>query len=72
MADNNDAWRDFCRYDGVVTAVMPFGAFVEVIPGVVGLLPDRDSTAHLAVGDQIAVRVLQVDADQRRVSLTAV
>jgi hypothetical protein len=48
--DADAAWRDFCRYDGVVIAVVPFGAFVEVIPGVVGLLPDKDRAARLSVG----------------------
>src|SRR5262249_43380920 len=48
-----------------------FGAFVEVIPGVAGLLPDTQHIAGLSVGDRITVRVRQVDVEQRRVSLTA-
>lgn len=70
MADDSTAWQDFCRYDGVVTAVVPFGAFVEVVPGVVGLLPDAERAAQLAEGDRISVRVKEIDAQQQRVSLT--
>jgi ribosomal protein S1 len=71
MADNTDAWRDFCRFDGVVIKIVPFGAFIEVVPGVVGLLPDKERAATLTVGERIPVRVLQIGATQQRLSLTA-
>jgi len=45
------SWRDFCSYHGVVTAIVPFGAFVQIADGVVGLLPGRDRATQLSVGD---------------------
>lgn len=79
-ADNavSDAdWRRFLErrghggvHDGHVQAVAPFGAFVE-IDGVRGLLPRTEWTAPPEVGSTVAVRIHQVDPDNRRFSLTA-
>ncbi len=55
--------------DGVVSAVVPFGAFVRFEEGVDGLLPTAESKHELNVGDHVTVRVLQLDSDMRRVSL---
>ena len=57
------------EYDGVVKRVMPFGAFVEILPGKEGLLHISE-LAHRRVdkvedvvgqGDTIAVKVLEID-----------
>ena len=57
------------EYDGVVKRVMPFGAFVEILPGKEGLLHISE-LAHQRVekvedvvneGDKIAVKVLEID-----------
>lgn len=57
------------EYDGVVKRVMPFGAFVEILPGKEGLLHISE-LAHRRVdkvedvvgqGDRIAVKVLEID-----------
>jgi polyribonucleotide nucleotidyltransferase len=57
------------EYDGVVKRVMPFGAFVEILPGKEGLLHISE-LAHRRVdkvedvvgqGDKIAVKVLEID-----------
>jgi ribosomal protein S1 len=60
--------------DGTVTKLLPFGAFVEVADGVVGLLTgDAVSTgdARPQVGARIAVRIREFDSDRHRVSLRA-
>jgi polyribonucleotide nucleotidyltransferase len=57
------------EYDGVVKRIMPFGAFVEILPGKEGLLHISE-LAHRRVdkvedvvgqGDKIAVKVLEID-----------
>lgn len=65
--------------EGVVTNVAAFGAFVDVGVHQDGLvhiseLSDRfvkDAHAVVKVGDRIAVKVLSVDLERRRVSLSA-
>lgn len=66
---------------GTVTRLEPFGAFVELAPGIEGLvhiskitLDRRLSHARQALnlGDQIQVTILAVDAAQRRLSLSLV
>ncbi len=57
------------EYDGTVKRIMPFGAFVEILPGKEGLLHISE-LAHrrvekvedvVAEGDKIAVKVLEID-----------
>jgi ribosomal protein S1 len=63
---------------GKVTKVMDFGAFVEIAPGVEGLVHiseishERIPTVEAALKkDQtVTAKVLRIDADQRRVSLS--
>lgn len=63
---------------GRVTRVADFGAFVEVAPGVEGLihiseLADRRVGACsdvVSVGDEVEARVLGVDKENRRISLS--
>jgi uncharacterized protein len=65
--------------EGVVTNVTAFGAFVDVGVHQDGLvhvsqLADRfvkDPSEVVKVGDKIKVRVLEVDLDRKRISLTA-
>lgn len=52
--------------DGVVARVLPFGAFVEVAPGVHGLLV-TDTAPEL--GSRLSVRIDSVDVERRRFSL---
>lgn len=65
--------------EGVVRRLVQFGAFVEVLPGVEGLVHiSQISHKHigtpgevLKVGQQVSVKVLEVnDGDQRRISLS--
>lgn len=61
--------------DGRVVRVQPFGAFVQLAPGLDGLLHVSELTGEEGqatlpnVGDQIAVRVIKVDLEQRRIAL---
>jgi len=63
---------------GAVTRVEPFGAFVEVAPGVEGLLHISELGANrqlrhareaVKVGEQLEVAVLSIDQDKRRIAL---
>lgn len=67
------------RCQGTVTKLMPFGAFVELEPGIEGLvhvsrLGAGRRVGHpsevLKEGDQVEVSVLHVDPEKRRISLT--
>ena len=84
-ADKAIAWiKDLTReikageiFDGKVVRIMDFGAFVEVLPGKDGLVhvseiaPFRVNqvTDLLQVGDQVKVKVLEID-NQGRVNLS--
>jgi small subunit ribosomal protein S1 len=63
---------------GVVTKVVTFGAFVEILPGVEGLVHISELAQHhvenpreiVSQGDEVNVRILEVDAERRRLSLS--
>jgi small subunit ribosomal protein S1 len=63
---------------GTVTKVVTFGAFVEILPGVEGLVHISELAQHhvenpreiVSQGDKVNVRILEVDADRRRLSLS--
>ena len=64
---------------GRVTRLAEFGAFLELEPGVEGLIPISEMTFQrrikhpsdiIAEGDTVRVRVLNVQGDQRRISLS--
>ena len=62
--------------EGVVTRVKPFGAFVEVLPGVEALLPQSAVSAYqnksgkmLAAGDKIDTKVEKFNPKDKRISL---
>jgi small subunit ribosomal protein S1 len=66
------------KLEGRITNVVDFGLFVEVVPGVEGLVHVSDLSwtekiddpaEHYAVGDTVEVVVLEVDVDAGRVSL---
>jgi len=64
-------------YDGVVKRILPFGAFVEILPGKDGMVHVsqfadyrvEDINKEVKVGDRFKVKVLEVD-DQGRINLT--
>ena len=66
-------------YEGKVTRIMAFGAFVEILPGKEGLLHISKLAKHrvnrvedvLSVGDVIRVKVTEIDS-QNRINLARV
>ncbi|MHB8780618.1 MAG: 30S ribosomal protein S1 [Candidatus Geothermincolia bacterium] len=64
--------------DGVVTKLVPFGAFVQVAPGIEGLIHISElSRRHVelpeeivSVTQKIKVKVIDIDVDRRRISLS--
>ncbi|NJL05672.1 MAG: 30S ribosomal protein S1, partial [Chloroflexaceae bacterium] len=65
-------------FDGVVSGVAPFGAFIDIGVGRDGLVhisqiaEERVNKVEdkLKVGDKVSVRVLEVDPQSKRISLT--
>ena len=55
------------RVSGKVTRVADYGAYVELEPGVEGLIPLSAELLH--VGEEVEVVVLDVDEKRRRISL---
>ncbi len=62
--------------EGVVTRVKPFGAFVEVLPGVEALLPQSAVSEYqnksgkiLAAGDKIDTKIEKFNPKDKRISL---
>jgi small subunit ribosomal protein S1 len=83
---SGDPWKEAAErlvpgdvVGGKITRTAPFGAFVEVLPGIEGLLhlselsyEKRVARAEdmLAAGDRVAVKIKEVDVEKRRVSLS--
>jgi small subunit ribosomal protein S1 len=63
---------------GRVTRVAEFGAFVELAPGIEGLMPfsetglerDADLKKAFPIGSEVEVAVLEADASGRRIRLS--
>ena len=63
---------------GKVVRIVPFGAFVQLEPTVDGLVHISQVTTHrlervedeLRLGDEIEVKILEVNADKRKISLS--
>jgi small subunit ribosomal protein S1 len=82
----SDPWRDATaglgegtRVKGTITRLQPFGAFVEIAPGVEGLLHISELGAGrrinhpkevVSIGQAIEATVLSVDTEKRRLSLS--
>jgi len=64
--------------EGKVTKVVTFGAFVEILPGVEGLVHISELAQHhvenprevVSQDDTVLVKVIEVDAERRRLSLS--
>ncbi|HEV7517412.1 MAG TPA: 30S ribosomal protein S1 [Thermoanaerobaculia bacterium] len=64
--------------EGKVTKVVTFGAFVEIMDGVEGLVHISELAQHhvenpreiVEPGDTVKVKVLEIDSDRRRLSLS--
>src|SRR5438034_791724 len=64
--------------EGTVTKVVTFGAFIEILPGVEGLVHISELAQHhvenprevVSQGDLVSAKVIEVDAERRRLSLS--
>lgn len=81
-----DPWQDVevnypvgALVDGTVSRLQPFGAFIELAPGIDGLVHISElgtgrRISHpqevLNVGDRVQAKVLSVDPDKRRIGLS--
>ena len=80
-----DPWQQFARehkinavVPGTVTKLVPFGAFIRVADGIEGLVHISElSKTHVEipeqvvqVGQEVSVKVIDIDLDRRRVSLS--
>src|SRR5579862_4243984 len=73
-----DSYQEGDVVEGTVTKVVTFGAFVEILPGVEGLVHISELAQHhvenprevVSQGDKVNVRILEVDAERRRLSLS--
>ncbi|MSO58079.1 MAG: 30S ribosomal protein S1 [Thermoleophilia bacterium] len=80
-----DPWQEVVSHygegdvvEGRVTKVVTFGAFVEILPGVEGLVHISELAAYhvenprevVSQGDPVNVFVLEIDGDRRRLSLS--
>ena len=84
-ATQEDPWQHFARTHGLgqvvpgkVTKLVPFGAFVRVEDGIEGLVHISELAERhveipeqvVQVGDDIFVKVIDVDLERRRISLS--
>ena len=80
-----DPWRSLVKkypvdaiVEGTVTKLVPFGAFVDLGDGIEGLVhisemakQHVDAPAQVCkVGDKVQVKVMEIDLDRRRISLS--
>src|SRR5947209_20438600 len=78
MDDIESKYHHSYTYKGKVTRLMDFGAFVELEPGVEGLVhvselsPQRIRSVSDVVkeGQEVEVMVLRIDPTQRKMSLS--
>jgi ribosomal protein S1 len=74
---SSEAWQEFLAdvrgraFEATIDQLVPFGALVTIEPGIPGLLPASAMTVEPKVGAVVAVRVVEIDEQRRRVSLTA-
>jgi small subunit ribosomal protein S1 len=73
-----DSYQEGDVVEGRVTKVVTFGAFVEILPGVEGLVHISELAQHhvenpreiVTQGQPVNVKIIEVDADRRRLSLS--
>src|SRR6186713_3314514 len=73
-----DSYGEGDVVQGRVTKVVTFGAFVEIMPGVEGLVHISELAQHhvenprevVSQGDVVNVKIIEVDAERRRLSLS--
>jgi small subunit ribosomal protein S1 len=73
-----ETYQEGDEVEGRVTKVVTFGAFVEIMPGVEGLVHISELAQHhvenprevVSQGDLVKAKIIEVDADRRRLSLS--
>jgi small subunit ribosomal protein S1 len=73
-----DQYSEGDLVEGKVTKVVTFGAFVEIMPGVEGLVHISELAQHhvenprevVSQGDSVQAKIIEVDPDRRRLSLS--
>jgi small subunit ribosomal protein S1 len=73
-----DSYGSGDNLDGKVTKVVAFGAFVEIVPGVEGLVHISELAEHhvespsevVEPGAEVRVKILEIDEERRRISLS--
>lgn len=83
--DEDNPWTKFLSdysvgdvVTGKVISITPFGAFVQIIPGIDGLvhisqIADKRVTNVkdvLSVGDEVTAKITEIDADKKRISMS--
>ncbi len=81
----DDPWENFSLNfkegdiaDGVVSKVVPFGAFVTLAGGVEGLVhvteisltEIKSPELELAIGQKVQIKLIEIDSDKRKVALS--
>ena len=73
-----DTYSEGDEVEGKVTKVVTFGAFVEILPGVEGLVHISELAQHhvenprevVSQGDEVKAKIIEVDGERRRLSLS--
>jgi small subunit ribosomal protein S1 len=73
-----ETYHEGDEVEGKVTKVVTFGAFVEILPGVEGLVHISELAQHhvenprevVSQGDEVKAKIIEVDAERRRLSLS--
>ncbi|MCL4449652.1 MAG: 30S ribosomal protein S1 [Actinobacteria bacterium] len=84
-ATSLDPWHEFAKTHkagelvyGRVTKIVPFGAFIQVVDGVEGLIHISEMADHRVdapeqvtkVGEELWVKIIEVDPQRKRISLS--
>lgn len=82
---SEDPWLDQIKQfnvndsvEGTITRITPFGAFIQITPAIEALVhvseladdQQQDPKAHFKVGEKRKFRVLEIDHDSRKISLS--
>jgi len=82
---NNNPWNEIDKkypigaiVDGIVVRMVPFGAFIELEPGVDGLVHISQIAAkhvakaedELKIGETVSVKVVDIDFENKKISLS--
>jgi small subunit ribosomal protein S1 len=66
------------RYKGTVTRIVDYGAFVQIAPGLEGMIHVSELADHrvdhprsvVKIGQEVEARVLEIDAERKRLALS--